>query len=189
MEKGESVLASEHFLFNYRRFSQRERDYRENDRVFINLAEMGNTQKKARSATGSMESTNLTAFSEKSSKTRTKKGGHRKSDSKLFKTYSEKDSFERKIEQRLKLRVSKFYNYIHETSKTAALHKIIESREIYNDPRKEMVPENVPEIISKMEHLRTWKPYLIEKLEEMDTHWAKELVKEVQDIHVHDSHW
>ena len=46
MEKGESVLASEHFLFNYRRFSQRERDYRENDRVFINLAEI--MEKKAK---------------------------------------------------------------------------------------------------------------------------------------------
>lgn len=85
-----------------------------------------------------MESTNLTAFTDKPSKM-SRTSGHRKSECKLYKTISEKDSFEKKIEQRLKLRVSKFYNYIHETSKTAALHKIIESREIYDDPRKEMV--------------------------------------------------
>lgn len=40
-----------------------------------------------------------------------------------------------------------------------------------------------------MEHMRTWKPYLMEKLEEMGTKWANELVKEIEEIHVHDSHW
>ena len=41
----------------------------------------------------------------------------------IFRNHSQKDSYEKKIEQRLKLRVSKFYNYIHENPRTAAIHK------------------------------------------------------------------
>ena len=91
------------------------------------------------------------------------------------------------IDRRLKQRVSKFYNYIHETSSNAAAHKALEQREIFTEPRREMAAD-LDCSFSQIQR-KTWRPYMIEKLKEMDNPWTRELLKALDEVEVDDTHW